>query len=213
MSSTWRIDLRVHGARPDGADGILAALDDAWDEIGVDGSAHEDAGEAEIACSGIEQIPAGGSFEARAAELAAILWEANGAYADVEAAGTRTDDLEQGTWASSEDDYEAWMRGQRVPAVAVEPGALGGPAGGSGMAAAIVICRSMGDGDATAYGPFAAASFDEAVAAAKAWLRTQPCRPARRDPFWTSPRELACERLLRGEDGPAGHEIVWLEAP
>ena len=104
------------------------------------------------------------------------------------------------------------MREERVPAVAIEPGALGSPVG-DGSAGAIVICRSMGDGDATAYGPFAAASFDEAVAAAKAWLRTQPCRPARRDPFWTSPRELACERLLRGEDGPAGHEIVWLEAP
>ena len=24
---------------------------------------------------------------------------------------------------------------------------------------------------------------------------------------------LACDRLLRGEDGPAGHEIVRLEGP
>ncbi len=213
MSSTWRAELWVHGSRPDRADDIQAALDDAWGEMVVNGYAHEDAGEAEIACSGVGQITAGGSFEARAAELAEIVWEANGAYADVEAAGTCLDGLEQRTWASSEDDYKASMLEERVPAVAVEPGALGGPAGGSGMAAAIVICRSMGDGDATAYGPFVAASFDEAVAAAKAWLRTQPCRPARRDPFWTSPRELTCERLLRGEDGPAGHEIVWLEAP
>ena len=88
------------------------------------------------------------------------------------------------------------------------------PAPGEASAAgAIVVCRSIGDGDATAWGPFRGASFDAAVVAAKAWLRSQPCRPDLRDPFWDDHAALACERLLRGEDGPPGHEIMRLEAP
>ena len=70
----------------------------------------------------------------------------------------------------------------------------------------------MGDGGATGYGPFVGATFDAAVGAAKTWLRGQPCKPARRDPFCTSGGALACERLLSGEDGPSGHEIIRLEA-
>ena len=79
-------------------------------------------------------------------------------------------------------------------------------------AAGPVVCRSMGDGDATSHGPFVGATFDAAVSAAKTWLRGQPCKPARCRPFWTSGNALACERLLSGEDGPPGHEIIRLEA-
>ena len=174
-------------------------------------------GQAEVSAWGVDQISGGASFEDCAAELATLVWEVNGAYAAVQAAGTCLDYLVQGTWASSEDDYAAWRGEEGVPPSVAEaataPAPPVDPGSDSDVAAAIVICRSMGDGDATAFGPFRAASFDEAVVAAKVWLLMQPCRPSTRDPFWTSVGELACERLLRGEDGPAGHEIVRLEAP
>ena len=211
MSSTWRIDLWIHGADPARSEDIVAALDEAWGEMGLNVDTCEDGGPVEISSWGVDQL-SGGSFEELAAELAGIVWDTNGAYVEIDAAGTCLDDLAHGTWSSSKGDYGAWQRGERL--VAPPPPLAPLPAPGEAHpAAAIVVCRSMGDGDATAFGPFRGDSFDAAAAAAKAWLRTQPCRLDLRDPFWGDPAALACERLLRGEDGPAGHEIVRLEAP
>ncbi len=212
MSSTWRVDLWIHGADLERADDIVDALDEAWGEMGLHADTYEDDGLAEISTSGVDQLTCGGSFEELAADLAGLVWEVNGAYVAVDAAGTCHDDLAQGTWSSSEDDYAAWQRGE--PLVPPSPPLAPLPAPrAAAVAGAIVVCRSMGDGDATAWGPFRGASFDAAVVTAKAWLRSQSCRPDLRDPFWDDPAALACERLLRGEDGPPGHEIVRLEAP
>ena len=210
MSSVWHVNLWIHRADRARAEGILAALDGAWGEMGQNRAWDAYGEQLEIWTSGVDQLN-GGSFEDLAADLAGIIWEANGAYVEIAAAGTCLDDLAHGTWSSSKGDYDAWQRGERlVPPPS--PTLLAGR-DRDGATSAIVVCRSMGDGDATAFGPFRGDSFDAAAAAAKAWLRTQPCRPDLRDRFWVDPAAIACERLLRGEDGLPGHEIVRLEAP
>ena len=75
------------------------------------------------------------------------------------------------------------------------------------LASVVVVCESVGDGSSFAYGPFTAASEDRAIEAAKTWLRGQPCRPRRDDPFWQY--GLHCERDPDGSEG-AWHSVVVL---
>ncbi len=215
MTTTWRIDFRISGARPGRADAIVAALGEAWGETDVYAHVDEADGEATIATWGVDQIVNGASFAECVAELADVVWEANGGFADVEAAGTCLDHLDQAYWRAGPDPAPEDASHTGAPPQPAEPPDTMAPPQPAvapiGSTAAIVVCRSMGDGDATSYGPFVGATFDAAVSAAKMWLRGQPCRPARRDPFWTSGSALACERLLSGEGGPPGHEIIRLE--
>ena len=213
MTVTWRIDLRIHDARPERVDAILVALGDEWEGLDLNAVGYPADGPTTLITWGVDQLVCSASFEAFAADLAAVVWEANAAYTHVEADGTCLDFPGRATWRS-----EAGPGATEADASVCAPPvrAADRPADAdeehSGAAhAAIVICRSMGDGDATAYGPFAGETFGAAVAAAKRWLRMQPCKPRRRDPFWQPGGPLACERIMRGDDGPAGHEIVWCE--
>ena len=103
MTTTWRIDLRISGARPERADAIIAALGEAWGETDAYADVDEEDGEATITTRGVDQIVNGASFEECAAELADVVWEANEGFADVEAAGTCLDHLDQAYWRAGPD--------------------------------------------------------------------------------------------------------------
>ena len=98
MTTTWRIDFRISGARPERADVIVEALGEAWSETDAYAHVDEEDGEATIATWGVGQIVNGASFEECAAEPADVVWEAHGGFADVEAAGICLDHLDQAYW-------------------------------------------------------------------------------------------------------------------
>jgi hypothetical protein len=76
----------------------------------------------------------------------------------------------------------------------------------------IVTCQSTNDGEIVAYGPFPGSTRLEAVAAARRWLRRQPCRPAREDGFWTTPFETRCDGRDGGGTAGCWHTISELAA-
>ncbi len=213
MTVTWRIDLRIHDARPERVDAILAALGDEWEGLDLNAAEYPADRPTTLITWGVDQLVCSASFEAFAADLARVVREANAAYAQVAADGTCLDFPGRATWRSEAHPRaaEADVSAPAAPVRAADRPADADDGRAGAAHAAIVICRSMGDGDATAYGPFAGETFGAAVAAAKRWLRTQPCKPRRRDPFWQPGGPLECERRMRGDDGPGGHEIVWCE--
>jgi hypothetical protein len=75
----------------------------------------------------------------------------------------------------------------------------------------VVTCQSP-DGQIVAYGPFVGSTRFEALAAARRWLRRQPCRPARDDEFWTTPSETRCDGRVDGGTTGCWHTITELAA-
>ena len=80
------------------ADAIVATLGEARGETDVYAPVDDEDGEATIATWGVDQIVNGASFAECAAGLAEVVWETNGGFADVEAAGTCLEHLDQAHW-------------------------------------------------------------------------------------------------------------------
>ncbi len=72
MTVTWRIDLRIHAARPERVDAILVARGDEWEGLDLNAAEYPADRPTTLIRWSVDQLACSASFGAFAADLATV---------------------------------------------------------------------------------------------------------------------------------------------